>query len=212
MTDSDSSSPAKRPWFEPVTIILMGLATLGTAWSSFENSRWGSLSRDLMEDSNDLGRESLALYLDSQQIKIFHSQIFSELVNAKLEGSEERFEFYSKRVPDELKPAIDAWLARKPFENPESSAHPFTKDYYKPRHQEEIAASGAAADRAKKRSDQANDNAADHLSNTIFLSAVLFFAGTARTFDQRRVRTTVLGFAIALFIFTAVRIILLPVA
>lgn len=212
MTDTDSLGTSTRSWFEPVTVILMGMATLATAWSSFENTRWSSISRGLMEESNALARQSAAFYFDSQQIKTVHFQIFTELVNAKLDGNDKRFDFYSRRTIDELKPAFEAWLAQDHFGDPGTSPHPFTKDYYKPRHQEEIAASSAASDDAKKRSDIASGNAADHLSNTIILSAVLLFAGTARTFDQRRVRTTALSFAIALFTFTLVRIILLPVA
>jgi len=212
MSDSKSSNLRRRPWFEPVTVIMMGMATLLTAWSSFENTRWTSRSRNLMEQSDFLARESLAMHIDSQQIKMVHFQIFSELVNAKLAGDEKRFEFYSQRTIDELKPAFEAWMAERPFENLATSAHPFTDQYYKPRHQEEIVAAREAADQAKEQSSIAGGNAAGHLSNTIILSAVLFFAGTARTFDQRKVRTTVLSFAFALLLFSIVRMLFLPIA
>lgn len=212
MSNTEPSNLAKRPWFEPATVILMGLATLCTAWSSFENSRWSSLARGFKEQSDALSREALALHVESLQVKMVHYQIFSDLVNAELEGDLKRYDFYSKRLIDELKPAFEAWLAKRPFENAATSGHPFTEEYYKPRNQEKIAITRTQTEKANKESDIASDHASDHLSNTVIFSAVLFFAGTARTFDRRRVRTVVLWFAFTLFAFSAIRMLFLPVA
>jgi hypothetical protein len=54
--------------------------------------------------------------------------------------------------------------------------------------------------------------AAQYLSNTVLLTAVLFFAGTSAKFDQRYVRQSSLFFAVAAFLFAAVRMLMLPVA
>ena len=51
-----------------------------------------------------------------------------------------------------------------------------------------------------------------YLGQTVILSAVLLFAGTARTFDQRRVRSACLGFAALLFAYSFTRLVLLPIA
>jgi hypothetical protein len=50
------------------------------------------------------------------------------------------------------------------------------------------------------------------LSNTVILATVLFFAGTMEKFNQRRVRWSSLAFAVTLFGFAVVRMIMLPVA
>ena len=46
----------------------------------------------------------------------------------------------------------------------------------------------------------------------MLLASVLFFAGTASKFDQRRVRWGSLAFAIVFFLYAAVRMLLLPIA
>jgi hypothetical protein len=43
------------------------------------------------------------------------------------------------------------------------------------------------------------------------LAAVLFFAGTSAKFNQRHVRQSSFFFALAVFLFAAVRMFLLPV-
>ena len=40
-------SQPKTPWFDPICAILMGVASLSTAWCSYQNSRWSGLSGDL---------------------------------------------------------------------------------------------------------------------------------------------------------------------
>ncbi len=212
MSAVDPPQPPKRPWFEPATIILMGAATLATAWSSFESSRWDAKSRDSMELAVKLDRRSLALQIDSRQIKGVHFNILSELIDAKFSGDKKRYDFYLNRLGDELKPAFEKWMADHPFETPGLSSHPLMDDYYQPRHQDEIESTRIGAEKAESQSRMAGGNAGAHLANTVILSAVLLFAGTARTFDQRKVRTTVFAFAVVLFLFSVTRMILLPIA
>jgi hypothetical protein len=54
--------------------------------------------------------------------------------------------------------------------------------------------------------------AARYLSNTVLFATVLFFAGMSGKFEQRRVRAGTMFFAIAVFLFTAFRLLNLPVA
>jgi hypothetical protein len=53
--------------------------------------------------------------------------------------------------------------------------------------------------------------AARYLSNTVLFAMVLFFAGTSAKFDQRYVRQSSFFFAVAVFLFAASRMLMLPV-
>ena len=50
-----------------------------------------------------------------------------------------------------------------------------------------------------------------YLANTVLFAAVLFFANTAGRFEQRRVRIVAFSFALAVFSYAVVRIVMLPV-
>jgi hypothetical protein len=55
------------------------------------------------------------------------------------------------------------------------------------------------------------ERAGSYLSNTVLLAAVLFFAGTAGKFHERRVRLGSLALAIVFFAYAVIRILILPV-
>ena len=44
----------KKKWVEPVVALLMALATLSTAWCSFESAAWTRKSNRLMNEFNAL--------------------------------------------------------------------------------------------------------------------------------------------------------------
>jgi hypothetical protein len=51
-----------------------------------------------------------------------------------------------------------------------------------------------------------------YLANTVLFAAVLFFAGTANKFEQRRVRVIAFIFAVAVFGFAFIRTLMLPMS
>jgi hypothetical protein len=201
----------KSAWFDAGCAILMAAATLSTAWCSYQNSRWSGRTTDLQQQADVLGRQAMAMVIESQQFESAQLQLEMKATDAILAGDDKPARFYTTRFPAELKPAWDQWMALKPFENPAAPPHPFVPQFYKPRFADQIRDAQATAGRASSESKATALHAAGYLSNTVLLATVLFFAGTAGKFDERRVRQPSLAFAVALFLFAAVRMILLPV-
>jgi hypothetical protein len=72
-----------------------------------------------------------------------------------------------------------------------------------------------ALEESAQKSESAMGNtqtAARYLGNTVLFATVLFFAGMSGKFDQRRVRASTMLFASAVFIFAAIRMLILPVS
>ncbi len=215
MTEPSEPFPApepKRPWFEPVTAILMAVATLSSAWCSYQSSQWNGQSSGFATQADKLQREAFGQHLASLQIQGVQIEAFMEAVNAQLRGDEKTARFYTDRFGANLKPAYEKWLALKPLENPAAPPHPFTPELYVPAFHQEIADARAEATRLAAQSKTTGVTAAGYLGNTVLLAMVLFFAGTASKFDQRHVRQSSLAFAIALFLYAAVRVLILQFA
>lgn len=159
-----------------------------------------------------LARQALAWHMEALQIESIHTRLVMEALDAHMEGDEKRSRFYSDRFSDELKPAYEKWISLKPFENPAAPPHPFVRDLYTPRFDEDIRNAHAESAQAAAQSNTFGQTASTYLSNTVILATVLFFAGTAGKFDQRRVRWASLGFAIVLFLYAAIQTVLLPVS
>jgi hypothetical protein len=212
---SESNPPddnSKRAWFEPVTAILMAVASLSTAWSSYQSSRWGGQSSGLETAADKFEKEAAELHLSGQQIETAQLNAVMEVVDAKLEGDETRAAFYTDRFSGELKPAYEKWMALNPFGNPQAPPHPFVPSLYTPPFHEKVNQLRTEAAQAEAQAKTTGHTADTYLTNTVILATVLFFAGTVGKFTQRHVRWSSLTFAMVLFGYVMVRMLLLPVA
>jgi hypothetical protein len=210
--ESFPTDEVKRIWFEPVTAILMAVASLSTAWCSYQISLWSGQRSGFETHADKLEKQATAMHLEARQIESVQMREVMEVIDATLEGDAKRARFYADRFEGELKPAYEKWIAANPFENPDAPPHPFVPALYTPRYQQEIRDARAAAAQAESQSNVTGHTASTYLSNTVILATVLFFAGTVGKFTQRHVRRSSLAFAIVLFGYVVVRTLVLPVA
>jgi hypothetical protein len=205
-------SQAKLRWFEPASAILMALATLGTAWCSYESSRWNGQSSSFATEAGRANENAALLHLEGNQVQSVEMKVFMEFIDAQIAGNDKLAHFYLDRFPPDLRKAYDAWAAEKPFENPNADPHPFVPKLYQPRFIQDARQANADAGRNDAEAKRTNHIASQYLSNTVLLAAVLFFAGTSAKFDHRYVRQSSFFFALAAFFFAVVRTFMLPVA
>jgi hypothetical protein len=211
VTDPNPSE-AKRRWFEPASAILMALATLGTAWCSYQSSEWNGQSSSFATEAGRSNQQAALLHLEGNQVTMLQAKMFTEFIDAQMSGKEKLANFYLDRFPPELRKAYDAWIAEKPFENPKADPHPFVPNLYQPRFVQDARQANADSGRNDAAAKRASAVAARYLSNTVLFAAVLFFAGTSGKFDHRYVRQSCFFFALAAFLFAAVRTLMLPMA
>jgi hypothetical protein len=202
--------PEKKKWVEPVAALLMALATLSTAWCSFESAAWTRKSNRLMNEFNALERKAGVLTIQGMQQATIQTGMFMQALAAHQAGNDNLMNFYVDRFPPELRKAYDAWLAQKPFENPNADPHPFVSRLYEtPQTREAAEASAKAADN-QQQAGAAGSISGQYLANTVLFAAVLFFANASSRFEQRRVRVVAFAFAVAVFLFAVVRTAMLP--
>jgi hypothetical protein len=189
----------------------MAIASVATAWCSYQSSCWSGESTGLEAHADKLQRQATAQHLEARQIEGMQLRLVMEAVDARMEGNDMLAKFYVDRFGDELKPAYEKWIALKPFDDPTAPPHPFVPALYTPRFESEIHNTTAEAAKSEEAAGVAGHVASSYLANTVSLATVILFAATAEKFDQRRVRGASLAFAIALFLFAAVRTALLPI-
>ena len=165
-----------------------------------------------MNEFNMLERKAGLLTVQGTQQATIQAGMFMQALAAHDAGNEKLVNFYVQRFPPELRKAYQAWLAQKPFENPNADPHPFVPNLYEVRGAREAAeATGQAAknlDEARK----AGSVSGQYLANTVLFAAVLFFANASARFEQRRVRVVAFSFAVVVFVFAVVRTLMLPLS
>jgi hypothetical protein len=211
---SDPLAPAQEPpkkrWVEPVTALLMALATLSTAWCSYQSASFTRRANRLMNDYNALERRAGVLTLQGMQAATIHTAMFMQVLAAQEAGNEKLAGFYVERFPPDVRKAYDAWLAQKPFENPNAAAHPFVPELYELRGTREAAGANAKAADNLRASRDAGSVSGQYLANTVLFATVLFFASASGKFEQRRVRVVAFAFAAAVFAFAVIRMAMMP--
>jgi hypothetical protein len=208
---ADSPNEGKRRWLEPASAILMALATLSTAWCSYQSSKWSGQSSEFATSAVRLEQKAALLHLEDNQITSIQAKMFMDFINATLAGNEKLAQFYSDRFPPELRTAYERWIEQKPFENAKADPHPFARGLYTPRFAQEAQQATADAGRGEAEAKRTGNFAAQYLSNTVLFAMVLFFAGTSIRFNQRYVRLWSFFFGVAVFLFAASRMLMLPV-
>ncbi len=209
-TASDREPAEKKKWVEPVAALLMALATLSTAWCSFESAAWTRKANGLMNEFNALERKAGLLTVQGMQQATIHTGMFMQALAAHQAGNDKLVNFYVERFPPELRKAYDTWLAQKPFENPNADPHPFVPKLYVTPGTREAAEKSAKAAENQRRAGAAGSISGQYLANTVLFAAVLFFANAAARFEQRRVRVVAFIFAVSVFLFAVARTAMLP--
>jgi hypothetical protein len=207
---SNLDAQKKKKWVEPVAALLMALATLSTAWCSYQSAAWTRQSNRLMNEFNALERRAGLLTVQGMQQATIHTGMFMQALAAHQAGNDKLVNFYVERFPPELRKAYDAWMAQKPFENPNADPHPFVPKLYETPGTREAADANAKAANSLEEARKAGSVSGQYLANTVLFAAVLFFASASSRFEQRRVRVVAFAFAVSVFLFAVVRTAMLP--
>ena len=109
------STPGKRDWVELAATVLLAIAAVSTAWSSYQATRWNG------EQAKTASRVNKTRFEANRASNLANAQqqvdvaTFMQWVDASATGEEELVSFYRERFRAEFKPAFDVWLATKPL-------------------------------------------------------------------------------------------------
>lgn len=203
---------AKRKWLDIAAAIILSVASLITAWSTYQASQW-------TRTQSALGNQVVASLLESTRLTTLSSQdalvdvvTFTSWLDAYASDNQELADFYRDRFRAEFQPAFEAWIATTPRVNAEAPPSPFAMPEYV---RANATAAQAAQDRAAALQDDvraAAETASYYIRNTIFMASALFFVGISRMFPEGWLRIVLVVAALALLVFGAVNILSGPVA
>ena len=207
-----TSADAGRSRVELVATVLLAVATVATAWSGYQSTRWNGEQAKAGGRANALRIESAkAAGLANTQSGI-DVATFTQWANAYSLRQTELADFYFKRFRPEFRPAVEAWVATRPLKNPAAPPTPFAMPQYK-------LAARAQADQLES---QANATAAlvvryiqrssNYVLAVVLFASALFFAGISTKLTSPRLRVALLAIGCAIFLFTAAWIATSPVS
>lgn len=213
---------------ELIATIVMALAAIATAWCAFQATKWSGIQAIEFSSSNGARVEStradgLANTQRSVDVDVFTSwldAVASEVAAGDIPPVRDNgYEpvdgtlsaFYFDRMRDEFKPALDAWLATDPLNNPDAPSSPFVMEEYQL--EAALEADALLEDSAEHRQAalDANQNGDNYVLATVGFALVIFFAGVSSKLSATRNRWIAIIMAMVLFVAGMVAAFSLPI-
>ncbi len=199
-------------WVELVATVLLALATVATAWSGYQSTRWNGEQAKASAKANALRIESAkAAGLANTQTGI-DVATFTQWANAYAREEDQLADFYFKRFRAEFRPAVDAWVATTPLENPDAPLTPFAMPEYQLAANADAERLNAEAEVAAAQSRRNIQRASNYVLGVVLFASALFFAGMSAKLTAPNLRIAMLSMGCAVFIGTAVWIATSPVS
>jgi hypothetical protein len=183
-----------------IAAVLLSVAALATAWSSYQASRWTS------EQAKAAGLANAARVESTRSSGLANTQtqidvaIFISWVDARLRDETELTTFYEQRFRAEFKPAFQAWIQTDPFDNSEAPPSPFAMKEYQlaaTQQADELAATAEASAELARTDIQ---RASNYVLGVVLFATALFFAGISTKLQSTRLRAVTIGIGCVLFV------------
>jgi hypothetical protein len=197
---------------EVLATVLLSLATLGTAWSGYQASRWnGEQAKAFARATGARIESTKAANLASAQTQV-DVATFTQWVNAFALDQTELADFYFARFRKEFKPAVDAWVATRPRRNPDAPLTPFAMPEYRVAAKAESERLEGVAEQWSATAQENVQRATNYVLGVVLFASVLFFAGISTKLGTPLLRRVLLGLGATIFLGTVVWLATFPVS
>lgn len=208
---STQTPHASARWLEITAAIILSLASLLTAWSSYQAAQWSRTQGTKSNGSVQKMVESVQYVSLSGQDTLVDVITFTNWLEAISTENQVLADFYQARFRAEFRPSFEAWLAQEPLKNPDAPASPFAMTEYQPANRQAAADRQDDAALLQQESRAAAENAEHYVRNTLFLASALFFIGMSRMFSTNRVRLALEVLAAVLLVIGIYNLLTAPI-
>lgn len=215
---SSTPDPAARGLFDRLHVhlellatVLLAIAAVATAWSSYQSARWSGVQAIDFSRANASRVESTRASTEAGQFEQVDVLTFTQWVNAYAAEDHQLANFYFDRFRKEFKPAVHAWIATHPLDNPKAPPVPFAMPVYKLASQAESEKLLTEAEHSTAEARQSNQRSDNYVLAVVLFAAALFFAGISTKLAAPRQRSAVLVLGYLIFVCTAIWVLTFPV-
>lgn len=185
---------------EILAATLLALATIASAWSAYQSSRWHGAEAQLFAGATATRiKAGEAAELAEQEMDT-DMNLFAGYIKAYFEGETDLMRFFEGNLfRSEMVVALNAWKATDPVNNPSAPSSPFEMEQYANANLERSQELERAARKKTEEARDAIEHADRYVLLTVLFASVLFFAGISTKFESLRIKVFLLGFGWVVF-------------
>jgi len=191
--------------------VLLAVAAVATAWSSYQAARWNGETTKTSGRVNAVRADAVR----SQGLAEAQTQVdvatFIAWVDASVHDDAELQDFYEERFRAEFKPAFEAWLATDPLTSAGAPPTPFAMDEYRLEARTQADKLDAEAEALSAQVRRNIQRGANYVLGVVLFAVALFFAGMSTKLRGRGSRTAMLIIGSVVFLAAAAWIATFPV-
>jgi hypothetical protein len=189
--------------------VVLSAVTLIAAWSGYSAARWSTASELKLAEASTIHTEASRAFDRALTLRVGDATTFNAWLGAYTSGSRDAAAVARRRFRPEYRAAFEAWLATKPFANPDAPPGPQSMPQYEPT-DAAAARLDASAESLFAEGEHAAAHSDDYVRTTVILGSVLFLVGISAHFPVRGARIGLLGVSVALLVFAIALILTLP--
>ena len=208
---ASSRKPRNHRIIEVLAVLLLGVATIGTAWCGYQASRWNGKQEDDARHASDLQVEANRQFGLATQAIAYDTSSVADYAAAVASGNDKLAEFYrTTLVRPAFLPTLDEWRAQ--VAAGQTPTNLLEDQQYMDSQLAPYRGTQALVAKATIDSQDAGGTGDDYVLTTLLLASALFFAGLTTSFRVRFAQVLLLCGAALLVAFAGARLAGLPVA
>ena len=202
----------RRDWVEIGATVLLALAAVATAWSSYQATRWNGEQAKTASSVNKVRIEAARASDLANAQKQVDVATFMQWVDSYARGQTKLVSFYRERFRDEFQPAFEAWIATRPLKTEDAPPTPFAMPEYRLAAEDEAESLDENAEVLAATVGQDIQRASNYVLGVVLFAVALFFAGMSTKLTAPALRKAMLGIGWVVFIGTVAWIATSPVS
>jgi hypothetical protein len=191
------------------SVFLISITAVLSAICGYQTARWSGYSTLLYNEANanrTLGAEG---HVTANELRMVDIGLFVRYIEAVHAHDRVMQDFFYQRFRPEARPAIAAWIATKPLQNPHAPSSPFVMPQYRLKTEIEARNHDAIAASDFEQAQNANEHSEHFLLLTVIFAGVSFLAGisTKMVFPRHLI---IVSLGVIALLYGVVRLATLP--
>ena len=196
---------------EVLAVVLLGVATIGSAWCGYQATRWNGDENELARQASNLQVEAARQFGLATQVVSYDSNMIAQYARAVSEGNERLQQFFkASLIRPAFLPTLERW--EEDVADGGSPTNLLVDDEYLEEQLTGYRDTEARAQAMTAEAEEASSHADDYVLTTLLLASALFFAGLTTSFRVRFAQLMLLTGSVVLIAYAASRLADLPIA
>jgi hypothetical protein len=197
---------------EVFATVLLAAATVATAWSGYQASRWNGEQAKAASRTNEIRIDAARAQGLAEAETEVDVATFMQWIDAYVRRETVLARFYFKRFRKEFKPAVNAWLATRPLRNAGAPLTPFAMPQYRLAATADAERLDAKAETLAAEVRRNIQRSTNYVLGVVLFAVALFFAGMSTKLRSAGPRMALLVVGVVVFAGAAAWIATSPVS